>query len=77
MMGEVNSMTSLTSEGKSGSFFYYTADSKYMLKTIHHREYKFFRSILKDYYTHLKKNPNTLIIKFFGLHKLVSKNDKG
>jgi 1-phosphatidylinositol-4-phosphate 5-kinase len=37
MMGEVSSMTSLTSQGKSGSFFYYTADGKYMLKTIQYR----------------------------------------
>ena len=37
MMGEVNSLTALTSQGKSGSFFYYTADGKYMLKTIHYR----------------------------------------
>lgn len=37
MLGEVNSMTSLTSQGKSGSFFYYTADGKYMLKTIRYK----------------------------------------
>ena len=37
MMGEVNSLTALTSQGKSGSFFYYTADGKYMLKTIQYR----------------------------------------
>lgn len=47
MMGEVNSMTSLTSQGKSGSFFYYTADGKYMLKTIQYREYRFLRDILE------------------------------
>lgn len=46
MMGEVSSMTSLTSQGKSGSFFYYTSDGKYMLKTVSYREYKFLRSIL-------------------------------
>jgi 1-phosphatidylinositol-4-phosphate 5-kinase len=57
MLGEVNSMTSLTSQGKSGSFFYYTADGKYMLKTIQYREYKFLRKILKDYYHYIKKNP--------------------
>lgn len=34
MLGEMSSMTELTSQGKSGSFFYYTADGKYMLKTI-------------------------------------------
>ena len=77
MMGEVSSMTSLTSQGKSGSFFYYTADGKYMLKTISYREYKFLRVILEDYYFYLKKNPETLITKFFGLHKLISKSETG
>jgi 1-phosphatidylinositol-4-phosphate 5-kinase len=57
MLGEVNSMTSLTSQGKSGSFFYYTADGKYMLKTIRYKEYKFLRAILKDYYSYIKSNP--------------------
>ena len=46
MMGEVNSLSGLTSQGKSGSFFFYTADGKYMLKTIHYREYKHLRKIL-------------------------------
>jgi 1-phosphatidylinositol-4-phosphate 5-kinase len=70
-------MTSLTSQGKSGSFFYYTADGKYMLKTISYREYKFLRTLLEDYYYYIKQNPDTLITKFFGLHKLIEKNEKG
>jgi len=77
MLGEVSSMTSLTSQGKSGSFFYYTADGKYMLKTIQYREYKCLKKILKDYYNYIKKNPETLITRFFGLHKLLEKNHKG
>lgn len=77
MMGQVNSMTSLTSQGKSGSFFYYTADGKYMLKTIKYRQYKFLRTILEDYYYYLKKNPDSMITKFYGLHKLIEKNEKG
>lgn len=71
MMGEVSSLKGLTSQGKSGSFFYYTADSKYMLKTIQYREYKHLRKILADYYHYIKQNPTTLITKFFGLHKLI------
>jgi 1-phosphatidylinositol-4-phosphate 5-kinase len=70
-------MTSLTSQGKSGSFFYYTADGKYMLKTIRYKEYKFLRTILKDYYNYINENPETLITRFYGLHKLLEKNDKG
>lgn len=70
MMGEISSLTSLTSQGKSGSFFYYTTDGNYMLKTIQHREYKLLRKILKDYFFYLKENPNSLLIKFYGLHRL-------
>ena len=48
-----------------------------MLKTIQYREYKFLRTILKDYYHYIKKNPQTMITRFFGLHKLLEKNQKG
>ena len=77
MMGEVTSLSGLTSQGKSGSFFYYTADGKYMLKTIQYREYKHLRSILEDYYYYVKNNPETLITKFYGLHKLIEKDQQG
>ena len=46
-----------------------------MLKTIQHREYKLLRSILRDYYHYLKDNPNSLLIKFFGLHRLQFQSD--
>ena len=43
LMGEMSSLTELTSQGKSGSFFYYTADGLYILKTIQYREYALLR----------------------------------
>ena len=69
-MGNIASLKEQCSTGKSGSFFYYTADSLYMLKTISHAEFLNFKVILKDYYLHLKKFPNTLIARFYGLHKI-------
>lgn len=64
VMGRLNSLTELGSSGKSGSFFYFTEDSKYMLylgkymiKTISVLEAKFFRRILKNYYSHVKRYP--------------------
>ena len=36
-----------------------------------------FKKILKDYYNYIKCNPKTLITRFFGLHKLLEKNQKG
>ena len=58
----------LCSSGQSGSLFYYTKNKKYMLKTIPKREFVKFRSVLKDYYHHMKSNPESLICRFFGLH---------
>jgi len=43
LTGEFNSLSELCSSGKSGSFFYYTADGKYMLKTISKNEFRFFK----------------------------------
>lgn len=69
-MGKITSLKSLCSSGKSGSLFYYTADGKFMLKTISHDEFEHFRFIMKDYYLHLLKFPHTMIARFYGLHKI-------
>ncbi len=61
--GNLSTLAELTSSGKSGSFFYYSADGKYTLKTISRTEFHFLRKILKNYYNHLMSNPNSLIIK--------------
>ncbi|KAJ3221068.1 TFIIH complex serine/threonine-protein kinase subunit kin28 [Clydaea vesicula] len=43
-------LSELGSPGKSGSFFYYSRDYRFIIKTIHHGEHKFLLKILKDYY---------------------------
>ncbi|KAI9735914.1 MAG: Phosphatidylinositol-4-phosphate 5-kinase [Cirrosporium novae-zelandiae] len=63
-------LSELGSPGKSGSFFYFSRDYKYIIKTIHHAEHKLLRRILKDYYNHVENNPNTLISQFYGLHRV-------
>ena len=63
-------LSELGSPGKSGSFFYFSRDYKYIIKTIHHAEHKLLRKILKDYYNHMVDNPNTLISQFYGLHRV-------
>lgn len=63
-------LSELGSPGKSGSFFYFSRDYKYIIKTIHHAEHKLLRRILKDYYRHVRENPNTLISQFYGLHRV-------
>ncbi|KIW48318.1 uncharacterized protein PV06_00920 [Exophiala oligosperma] len=63
-------LSELGSPGKSGSFFYFSRDYKYIIKTIHHAEHKLLRRILRDYYRHVVDNPNTLISQFYGLHRV-------
>lgn len=63
-------LSELSSPGKSGSFFYFSRDFRFIIKTIHHSEHKMLRKILKDYYNHVKENPNTLISQFYGLHRI-------
>lgn len=46
-------LTELCSSGKSGSFFYYTSDGNFMLKTIRKEEFKLMKRMLKKYYDHL------------------------
>ncbi|KAM3161745.1 PIPK domain-containing protein [Lachancea thermotolerans] len=63
-------LSELNSPGKSGSFFYFSRDYKYIIKTIHHAEHQHLRRTLKEYYTHIKENPDTLVSQFYGLHRV-------
>ena len=63
-------LSELGSPGKSGSFFYFSRDYRFIIKTLHHAEHKFLRRILRNYYEHVKRYPNTLISQFYGLHRV-------
>jgi 1-phosphatidylinositol-4-phosphate 5-kinase len=65
-------LAELCSSGKSGSFFYYTADGQFVLKTMKKKEFKYFKSFIEIYYKHLSKdNPESLISRLLGLHKVI------
>ena len=61
-------LSEIVSPGKSGSFFYFSHDTKYMLKTITPSEKEFLKKILRGYHQHIMSNPDTLIIRFYGFH---------
>ncbi|ORZ01468.1 hypothetical protein BCR43DRAFT_434544 [Syncephalastrum racemosum] len=63
-------LSELGSPGKSGSFFYYSRDFRFIIKTIHHSEHRFLRKVLREYYAHVCDNPNTLLSRFYGLHRI-------
>ena len=55
---------------KSGQFFFYSFDSKYMIKTISYAETKLLRKMLPQYTEHIAENPDSLLVRFYGLHRV-------
>ena len=70
------SLKEICSSGKSGSFFYYSYDSKYLMKTIPESEFQKFKDMLQDYYTYILEHPQTLLQRFFGLYMCIFNDTK-
>jgi len=73
ILGNLSSLSELSSEGKSGAFFYYTSDGRYMIKTVTSKEFKLLRRMLSQYYDHMMRYSSSLICRFLGLHCLRAK----
>ncbi|CAK79510.1 unnamed protein product (macronuclear) [Paramecium tetraurelia] len=55
--------------GKSGSFFFYTYDNAFVLKTIKQSEIKLIQEFLEDYYKYIINN-QTFLAKFYGMFSI-------
>ncbi|KAF4362174.1 phosphatidylinositol 4-phosphate 5-kinase 8 isoform X1 [Cannabis sativa] len=60
----------LSSQGKSGSLFFLSHDDRFVIKTLKKSELKVLLRMLPKYYSHVGEHENTLITKFFGLHRI-------
>jgi len=58
------------SEGRSGSFFCFSPDKCFIIKTIPQNEAHLLRQILPSYYGYMMQNPNTMLMRFYGLHAI-------
>ena len=58
------------SEGKSGSFFYFTHDRRYVIKTVNTEEKRFLCKIAPSYYEYIKDNSDSLIVRLYGLYQV-------
>ena len=70
LLGNMGSLSELFSEGKSGSFFYFTNDGAYVIKTIPHRELLSLVRLLPQYVRHVEDHPCTLLPRFMGAHRI-------
>jgi hypothetical protein len=55
---------------KSGQFFFYSHDGKYMIKTATKEESKLLRNIMPAYIQHLHDFPNSLLVRFYGMYRV-------
>ena len=56
--------------GKSGSFFFFSHDKKYLIKTMKKGELDVMLRILPHYLEHHRRNPDSLLAKIFGVFTL-------
>ena len=66
--GQSTAMLEKFTEGRSGSFFYFTYDHRYIVKTVTKAERRCLQHFLPEYATYIKSQPDTLLTRFMGLH---------
>uniref|UniRef100_A0A2P2JHR8 Phosphatidylinositol 4-phosphate 5-kinase n=1 Tax=Rhizophora mucronata TaxID=61149 RepID=A0A2P2JHR8_RHIMU len=65
-----DALREVSSPGKSGSIFFLSQDDHFMIKTLRRSEVQVLLKMLPDYHHHVRSYENTLITKFFGLHRI-------
>ncbi|KAB2622427.1 phosphatidylinositol 4-phosphate 5-kinase 9 [Pyrus ussuriensis x Pyrus communis] len=65
-----DALRELSSPGKSGSVFFLSQDDHFMIKTLRKSEVQVLLRMLPSYHHHVRSYENTLITKFFGLHRI-------
>ena len=59
-----------TGSGKSSSFFFFSDNKTFVLKTLKESEKKLLldTNLLENYYQHIMENPHTLLSKYYGVY---------
>jgi hypothetical protein len=69
LIGDYNYLEFI-SNSKSGQFFFYSHDGKYMLKTQTKEENKFMRRVLPSYYKYMMDNPHSLLVRILDMYRI-------
>ena len=62
------------SNSKSGQFFFFSHDRQFLIKTQSYDESKFLRRIFPHYTEYMLQNPNSLINRYYGMHRVKMKH---
>jgi hypothetical protein len=62
------------SEGKSGSFFFFSHDDKFLIKTLTDNELENVLDKFMDLYNaYISENPDSLIARIYGIYSIIIK----
>ena len=67
-----------TGDGKSPAFFFFSDNQLFMLKTMKESEFDILmkQGFLLDYYKHINSNPDSLLMKIYGIYKIQIANSE-
>jgi 1-phosphatidylinositol-4-phosphate 5-kinase len=62
------------SEGKSGSFFFFSHDHKFIIKTITNSELQtMLGKFMQNYHEHCLSHPESLLTRIYGIYSILIK----
>lgn len=64
------------SQGKSGSFFFFSADQRFIIKTMTDDDFNAFQRIQKAYFAHVIKHDNSLLARVYGIYSVQMEDQK-
>ena len=74
IMGNSATFEGSGSAGKSGSFFFTSSDKRFLVKSISEEEFRLIMDILPRFFKFMTENPQTLLSRVFGLHRIRMKS---
>jgi hypothetical protein len=60
--------------GRSGSFFFFSHDQKFVIKTINSTELRLIKKMVEPYVHYLESNPDSLLSKIIGIFTVEAKS---
>jgi len=74
MMNKDNMSKIKESEGKSGSFFFFSHDGRFLIKTISNNELNtMIGRFMESYHEYMGDNPDSLIARVYGIYTVIIK----
>lgn len=56
--------------GKSGSFFFFSWDGNFLIKTMTMNDFAAFKKLFKAYFKHINKYPKSLLARIYGVYSV-------